>query len=78
MIKITEDHFDDLQHYRYMFELIRDNTQEIIETYKQNSSEIEIGFMLGKLQALASNKHVDMLNTLDEIREYNRVEDKCP
>lgn len=60
-----------------MLALIRDNTYEIIETYKRNDSEIEVGFLLGKLHALASNKHVDMLNTLCEIKEYDFTYPEC-
>lgn len=70
---ITDDEFEDLEHYREMFELLRDRAAEIIEVYKKNESEIEVGFLLGKLHALASNKHVDMLHTLEEIREHNQT-----
>lgn len=66
---IKDEDFEDLEHYREMFALIRDNTDEIVEMYKKNTSEIEVGFLLGKLHALASNKHVAMLNTLHEIQE---------
>lgn len=73
MLKIKEDDFEDLEHYREMFAVLRDNAFKIIEMYKQNNSEIEVGFLLGKLYSLASDNHVEMINTLSEVTEYNII-----
>lgn len=63
---ITQDQFEQIQHFKRMFENIAD---EISELCSNEKPDIVYGFELGKLHTYIRTHFVDMVGLESEIRE---------
>ena len=64
--KITQEQFEQIQHFKRMFEIIADDLSGLC---KDEKPDIVYGFELGKLHTYIRTYHLDMMNLEDDIRK---------
>jgi len=63
---ITQDQFDNISHFKRMFELHAESINDLCKTEKD---DVVYGFELGKLHTYLRDNFIDMMNLESEIKK---------